>query len=147
MRNPVHSSLPLLRCRDLDCVHYAIALDASVDKAVLHQSYLLLLKAALMTMSGNFSLEALNDVHLTEHGHTTFSYNLAMTRDLIAVLPRRSEAAQISGLEDLFVNGTFLAGTLMVKVEKDWHELQRDPSKLQQIVSRIAYGRSESQKL
>lgn len=144
---PVHSNLPLLRCRDLDCIHYAIALDSDVDKAGLHQRYVLLLKAALVSISKESSLERVDEAKIVENDHTTFSYNLAMTKDLIAILPRRSEAAQISGMDDIFVNGTFLAGTMMVKVESDWHELQLDASKLQQIVSRIAYSQSDQQKL
>lgn len=148
MTTPVHPNLPLLESQGLECVHYAIALESHVDKAVLHQKYVLLLKAALAAIDHNASLDGLEDIRIVEDGQVTFSYNLAMTKDMMAILPRRSESARMSGLQqDIFVNGTYLAGTIMVKDENDWHRLQQDPSKLQQILNGIAYSRSEYQKL
>ena len=63
----------------------------------------------------------------------TISYNLAMTTTTMAICPRRSEGASLSD-DRLFgkvaLNGTILAGTLMVKSEDDWNQLCQDPGLL-----------------
>ena len=76
----------------------------------------------------------------TDDGAAAISYNLAMTTSAMAICPRRSETATLGVAEHVSsgagqigpvaLNGTILAGTLMVKTEKDWNELRRDEGKL-----------------
>lgn len=65
----------------------------------------------------------------------SISYNFAMTTSRMAICPRRSEASTIdpgkggadaAGGADgsVALNGTLLAGTLMVKTKEDWDALR-----------------------
>ena len=68
----------------------------------------------------------------------TVSYNLAMTTTTMAICPRRSEGAPLSDgalhrepdSREIALNGTVLAGTLMVKNEDDWNQLSQNPGLL-----------------
>ena len=75
----------------------------------------------------------------------TISYNLAMTTTTMAICPRRSEGAPLlnnmsltkpeSG--EVALNGTMLAGTLMVKNEGDWNLLHQHPGLLDGLLRSI----------
>ncbi|KAF2218951.1 HIT-like domain-containing protein [Elsinoe ampelina] len=69
----------------------------------------------------------------------TRSYNLGMTSRTIAIAPRINEAYvyKNSSTENavIAVNGTILAGTLMVKGEDEWNWLRNDPSALRKVLS------------
>lgn len=73
------------------------------------------------------------------------SYNLAMTTDTMAICPRTSEGASLSncspdrdsGSGVVALNGTILAGTLMVKTEADWAYLRQDPEHLRGLLQNI----------
>ncbi|KAG8626157.1 hypothetical protein KVT40_006558 [Elsinoe batatas] len=71
----------------------------------------------------------------------TGSYNLGMTSRNIAIAPRTNEAYvhKNSKGEDavIAVNGTILAGTLMVKGQDGWDWLRNDPSALRKVLSRL----------
>lgn len=68
----------------------------------------------------------------------TISYNLAMTTSTMIICPRRSEGCVLipehvdqslgngSGIGPVALNGTMLAGTLMVKTETEWDALRGD---------------------
>lgn len=73
------------------------------------------------------------------------SYNLAMTRNSLVVCPRLAEGdvVRASGGQEigrLALNGTVLAGTALVKSEKEWDALRDDPSQLWDILSKIGCG-------
>ncbi|KAI6360606.1 hypothetical protein MCOR25_006691 [Pyricularia grisea] len=75
-------------------------------------------------------------------GEARISYNLAMTRDVMVLCPRRSEgAALVAGGGDevgkLALNGTVLAGTALVKSEAEWDALRGDPEQLGRVLARI----------
>ena len=67
---------------------------------------------------------------------TSISYNLAMTTSVMVICPRRSEASMLVIEDDepspkgrgnigpVALNGTMLAGTLMVKTEREWDALR-----------------------
>ncbi len=77
-------------------------------------------------------------------GHASFSYNLAMTSDMMAICPRRSECAPIPGLgedHEVSVNGTILGGTLMVKNETEWNTLRQNPHMLDEILATVGFRR------
>jgi ATP adenylyltransferase len=87
-----------------------------------------------------------NETEQTD-GPSSISYNLAMTTSTMMICPRRSESAWIplkpelrtdvvdAGLVKL--NGTILAGTLMVKAEVEWNELRNQPTMLENILETI----------
>ena len=142
-----HATLPLLYNPELKFVHYATSLPTDIGEHELHQRYVLLLQAAHSALLKGHIVDELDTVEVSRDGHVTFSYNLALTADMMVIMPRRSDAAHISDMQPVFVNGTILAGTLMVKDEADFHELQQDTSKLSQILSRIGFSRNESSSL
>lgn len=85
--------------------------------------------------------------HSTEGGSLPISYNLAITTDGMAIMPRRSEGGVLqldNGTEVGYVmlNGTALGGTLMVKHEEEWNVLRADPTKLDGILANIGIPRS-----
>ncbi|KAL2258500.1 hypothetical protein VTK26DRAFT_8165 [Humicola hyalothermophila] len=83
------------------------------------------------------------------------SYNLAMTRDVMVVMPRVAEGQTVTattpgdgdrgdGVEPgkrevgkLALNGTVLAGTALVKSQAEWDALRREPEQLKEILGRI----------
>lgn len=83
----------------------------------------------------------------TPEGNTTsegppISYNMAMTTTSIAILPRRSEGSAIrndAGKDVGYValNGTILAGTLMVKLQEEWDVLRGKTSVLDGLLQSI----------
>jgi ATP adenylyltransferase len=86
-------------------------------------------------------------LHATDGGALPISYNLAMTTSGMAIIPRRSEGYMLRhedgdeiGLVEL--NGTVLAGTLMVKLEKEWIALKAKPQHLDAILAAIGIPRT-----
>lgn len=65
-----------------------------------------------------------------------------MTTSGMAIVPRRNEGATIrnsQGVEvgSVALNGTLLAGTLMVKLEDEWNALRDDELQLDEILTAI----------
>jgi ATP adenylyltransferase len=77
-------------------------------------------------------------------GPSAMSYNMAMTDRVIVLLPRRSEGIVIAphgqqpdNPEPVALNGTTLAGTLLVKNESEWIALRQDEKKLLELLTAI----------
>ncbi|KAI3394485.1 hypothetical protein diail_2619 [Diaporthe ilicicola] len=75
------------------------------------------------------------------------SYNLAMTRTSLVVCPRLAEGDVVRDRDGqevgrLALNGTVLAGTALVKSEKEWDALRDDPGQLWEILGKIGVGTS-----
>jgi sulfate adenylyltransferase (ADP) / ATP adenylyltransferase len=81
-------------------------------------------------------------LHPTENGKSPISYNLAMTTSFMAICPRKNEGEMMrrdDGSEIGFValNGTLLAGTLMVKGEEEWDALRANKLTLDRLLSSV----------
>ena len=98
------------------------------------------------------------ELHPTGDGSNPISYNLAMTTSFMAIVPRRREGESLrrhDGSEIGFIalNGTVLAGTLMVKGEEEWEMLKQCKSSLDEILEAVGLPlnavepKSESNKL
>lgn len=79
------------------------------------------------------------EYHSTTDGDLPISYNLGMTRDLMVIIPRRSEGRTVqrkdgSDIEYVGLNGTLLAGTLLVKNEELFDLLQADTTKIAEVL-------------
>lgn len=84
--------------------------------------------------------------HSNEHhadGTPRISYNLAMTKDTMVLLPRTSDKIHLQdddgkplGIK-LSVNGTILAGTVLVKEEHDYKTIQNLPGALKRGLQQI----------
>lgn len=76
-------------------------------------------------------------------GPSRISYNLAMTKDTMVLLPRLSDKFHLQDAEGkplgikLSVNGTILAGTVLVKEERDYQTIQKFPGALMRGLERI----------
>ncbi|KAK4172674.1 ATP adenylyltransferase-domain-containing protein [Triangularia setosa] len=75
-------------------------------------------------------------------GEARISYNLAMTRTAMVVIPRLAEGAVVKdekGQEvgQLALNGTVLAGTALVKSQAEWDALGQDPEQVGEVLRRI----------
>lgn len=69
-----------------------------------------------------------------------------MTTSTMAIVPRRREGAAIKNSQGVEVgsvalNGTLLAGTLMVKLEDEWNTLRNDGLQLDEILTAIGIPR------
>jgi len=150
MSSKAHPHLPLLYNPALPFVHFATRLEAGVSSSSLYSKYIMLMKAALsasQSSTGELSRELRVHAEIAENGRTTFSYNLALTTDTMAICPRKSESAPIEGLSEdheVAINGTILGGTLMVKNETEWNTLRQNPHMLDGILESIGYPRRPS---
>lgn len=75
-------------------------------------------------------------------GEARVSYNMAMTREGMVVMPRVAEGAEVRNGEGkvvgkLALNGTVLAGTGLVKNREEWEALRGDPGQVEGVLRRI----------
>jgi ATP adenylyltransferase len=87
-------------------------------------------------------------LHDIADGSSPFSYNMAMTTTSIILCPRRREGKMLQagdGSDIGFVafNGTLLAGTLMVKGEKEWKYLREEKGVLDKVLDAIGVPKAE----
>lgn len=141
MTTPAHPELPLFQDPTLPFLHFSTPIENGLPSSTLYSKYLLLMKAALSATQ--FPDQPLVTRTPIQRGRqTVFSYNLSMTTERMAICPRSSEAARIPAADcdgSVALNGTILAGTLMVKHEAEWDTLRQDPSLLDDILSSIGY--------
>ena len=133
----------------LPFAHFALPLPSNPSAETLHAIYLSLYRAAVAAAAAGEGKSHEHDPHQTD-GEAVISHNLAMTESAMMICPRRNESASISlskkGVDDevaeagvIALNGTILAGTLMVKAEAEWNELRRDPEALGSVLAAIGY--------
>ncbi|KAF2156265.1 putative bis-tetraphosphatase [Myriangium duriaei CBS 260.36] len=112
--------------------HYALPLPANPSPETLMDLYVKLLQTAFNVTHGISGLERFVP---TQH------YNLAMTLEGMAILKRTKDALTYTSSDgekhSVAVNGTILAGTLMVKGEDEWETLKSDPPKLNEVLRAI----------
>jgi ATP adenylyltransferase len=92
-------------------------------------------KKAVQCTSGSLPMPAVGS-------SSPISYNLGMTTRGMVVCPRTSEGLVIKtskgeSIGHVALNGTLLAGTLLVKSEIEWDTLRSDESKLHDILGSI----------
>ena len=150
MQSKAHPHLPLLYNPALPFVHFATRLDTNISSSSLYSRYIMLMKTALsasQSPTGELAYELEDGIEIAKDGRTTFSYNLALTTDIMAICPRKSESAPIEGLSEeheVAINGTILGGTLMVKNETEWNSLRQSPRILDSMLQSIGYPRRPS---
>ncbi|CAP68322.1 uncharacterized protein PODANS_7_3650 [Podospora anserina S mat+] len=79
---------------------------------------------------------------IKHEGEAQISYNLAMTNNTMAVVPRLTEGGVVKDKDgqevgNLALNGTVLAGTALVRSEMEWNALREDPDQVNQVLGRI----------
>lgn len=116
--------------------HFAMRIPGSPSVDALHEMYLSLYRAALLASTPIITTTEQTRIS----GPAAISYNLAMTRDIMMICPRRKETASLPGLgadADVSLNGTILAGTLMVKTEEQWDHLRGDGEVINDLLAEV----------
>ena len=152
MNRPFPEKPNFLHNPSLPFRHYALRILPQSSTTELYQTYLSLYRAAVEAVQNFDQKELTKETAETKDPNAAaISYNLAMTVDVMAICPRRSEAASVPSSEgegSVAINGTILAGTLMVKDQVEWESLRRDPDLLSEVLSTIGYpidpGRGEN---
>lgn len=153
--SPSPSSAPKFQhLPGLPLAHFALPLPPNPSAETIYAIYLTLYKAAVAATRGQSPSED-TEPHPTQ-GPASISYNLAMTQSTMMICPRRQETAlvpvdtatarDIADPGVLSLNGTILAGTLMVKAEGEWDSLREHPEHLTQVLATIGYPRTDARK-
>jgi len=127
----------------LPFVHFALPYESDPTTDVLHSMYQSLYEAASKAVRKYIDSKSGDlELHPAEGGSSPISYNLAMTTTGMAIVPRRREGTTITdrnGHEVGFValNGTILAGTMMVKQIDEWSTLQTGSGMLDNVLEAI----------
>lgn len=111
------------------------------DSSKLHAVYLRLYRIACNATGGATTTE----VDVAAGAEARISYNLAMTKDSMVIMPRTAEGAAVRDKQGrevgrIALNGTVLAGTALVKSEAEWEALRDDPEQLEEILGQIGVG-------
>lgn len=141
------------RCLDqLPFAHFALPLPRNPSVDTLHAIYLSLYRDAVSIAKAEGA--SIDGDGAQTSGPTAISHNLAMTESAMMICPRRNETAKISVDKNaaggdggsiaesgvLALNGTILAGTLMVKAEAEWNELRQNPENLVGVLGTVGYA-------
>ncbi|CAK7265984.1 bifunctional AP-4-A phosphorylase/ADP sulfurylase [Sporothrix epigloea] len=116
---------------------------SSVSASLLYETYLRLYRqgcAAAANTSAMIDAGETVDTTAEERGTipARMSYNLALTRKSMAIIPRAAEGSAVTPDGDMLsLNGTVLAGTALVKSEAEWDALRSDPSLLENVLLQI----------
>jgi len=123
--------------------HYALPFPQSPTAEQLHSTYRKLYDAAAAAVRSYIDAKHGDlELHPTEGGSSPISYNLAMTTAGMAIFPRRRDGAVPkdeagNDVGYVAINGTILAGTLMVKLQEEWDLFRRDSSQLEHVLEKI----------
>lgn len=126
---------------DIPFAYFAREVPQDTSDRQLHEIYKSLYDCAVKavtayveeTKDGNVKL------HETNGGASAISYNLGLTHKSMVLCPRRSE-----GLGNVQLNGTLLAGTLMVKDPQKYQDLQQDESQFLAVLRAIGIPESRN---
>lgn len=118
----------------LPFAQYGRSLHPTISASELYETYIRLYQVAEAAVCNYIQNHpgSLN-LHPTEGGSNPISYNLALTTSFMAICPRRQEGELLrrsdgSEIGSVALNGTLLAGTLMVKGVGEWETLKTSKS-------------------
>lgn len=124
---------------DLPFTYFSSPLPPSPSPTQLHYLYLSLYQQAVAA-NRRFFNDSKSSIAFS--GPAFISYNLAMTKNVMVLCPRRAEGIKVKGndgheIGPIALNGTLLGGTLLVKSEEEWLALRDDSSRLGVILAAI----------
>ncbi|KAI9866418.1 MAG: bifunctional AP-4-A phosphorylase/ADP sulfurylase [Trichoglossum hirsutum] len=144
--------------RNIPFVHFASPMPSNPSPSDLHRLYMSLYKNAVDAVRAHVETKPDDDLKVTsidDGSAAVISYNLALTTESMVLCPRRRgrltlEVKQTNNannrmLGPIELNGTVLAGTLMVKRQDDWDELRSGQKQtLQDILTAIGIPRNQN---
>ncbi|KAI9806625.1 MAG: hypothetical protein M1825_006082 [Sarcosagium campestre] len=145
---PVAAGAPRRNSPPFPFLYFRRVFSAEPDPLEIYDAYIALYKEAVTAdakIKGH-GIEEANIIQDAEDQPSAISYNLALTTDSMTLCPRRSGGAMISAttggseqalLGPVELNGTVLAGTLMVKTEDEWNTLRKEPAKLTELLRSV----------
>jgi sulfate adenylyltransferase (ADP) / ATP adenylyltransferase len=131
---------------DLPFKYFAKPLPQNPTARQLHSLYIELYERACGLVGEYVTMHPDEDRLLSDgrDGECVISYNLGLTDSAMVLCPRRAEGSFISdgiagnlNTGSVSLNGTILAGTLLVKNETEWNILKNDVSQLTKILGAI----------
>ncbi|KAF7949194.1 hypothetical protein EAE96_008362 [Botrytis aclada] len=119
---------------ELPFTYFAASLPSNVQPSDLHATYLRLHQKACQLMETTPSQ--------THKEESSISYNLGLTNKSMVLCPRTSEGLEIKNIDGKIIgsvalNGTLLAGTLLVKSEIEWNAVREDERILVDVLKTI----------
>ncbi|TGO57129.1 hypothetical protein BCON_0069g00230 [Botryotinia convoluta] len=119
---------------ELPFTYFAASLPSNVQPSDLHATYLELHQKACQLMK---------TTPCKNHKEASpISYNLGLTNESMVLCPRTSEGLEIKNFDghiigSVALNGTLLAGTLLVKSETEWDAVRKDEGILVSVLKTI----------
>ncbi|KAI9645749.1 bifunctional AP-4-A phosphorylase/ADP sulfurylase [Ciborinia camelliae] len=137
--SPLIDRLTEIPAPELPFIYFAASLSDNIQPSNLHATYLELHQKACQLMKTTCSVN-----HKCE---SPISYNLGFTHRSIVLCPRISEGLAIKDDEghtigSVALNGTILAGTLLVKSETEWNAIRKDEGILVDVLETIGAPRN-----
>ncbi|KAH0565813.1 hypothetical protein GP486_000782 [Trichoglossum hirsutum] len=132
------SASPVMRShRNIPFAHFASPLSLNPSPSDLHRLYMSLYEKAVEAVRAHIETKPDDDLKVistADGSAAVISYNLALTTKSMVLCPRRRghvtlEVKQTNNADNhvlgpIELNGTVLAGTLMVKTQSDWDKLR-----------------------
>jgi ATP adenylyltransferase len=119
---------------------FATSITEDMTPHGLHAAYIDLYHRACRAVDGFMHHSAVPADEATS-GEARISYNMAMTRHELVVCPRLSEGATIiqagKAIGKMSLNGTLLAGTVLVKSQTEYDTLKKDQNLLVDVLRQI----------
>lgn len=125
---------------------FAERIYSGITSEELHAIYLRLYRRACAAVFRTSQGEDDGQYQQQTEGEAKISYNMAMTRNVLVIMPRLAEGAVIttcgtaegeSVIGKLALNGTVLAGTALVKNQAEWDFLRARPEVVVDLLGRI----------
>lgn len=119
--------------------------------AQLHATYTTLYALAVAAVEEYMAREKASGMNLHDASDKAakISYNLALTSNTMAICPRRAEGRVIEKdttagtLGPVALNGTVLAGTLMVKTLEEYDTIRQTPQQLTDVLKVIGFPQAQ----
>ncbi|KAM3070367.1 bifunctional AP-4-A phosphorylase/ADP sulfurylase [Clarireedia jacksonii] len=124
---------------DLPFMYFSAALSPTISSSELHSTYLRLHQDACQVMKIDTSNK---DLLSGGDYESPISYNLGLTDKSMVLCPRTSEGQSITHtngdlLGPIALNGTLLAGTLLVKSQAEWDAVRNNKNILLDVLKAI----------
>ncbi|KAI9806068.1 MAG: bifunctional AP-4-A phosphorylase/ADP sulfurylase [Piccolia ochrophora] len=130
-------------------LYFRTGLPAQPEPSELHKIYMQLYhqaSSAVQTFNQRHPRDPVK-MRAGENNAATISYNLSMTTQSMTICPRRRGSVELKvaqkgdqgdrTLGPIELNGTILAGTIMVKMAEEWDLLREEPARLTEILEAL----------